>query len=147
MDRIGSLLLGALLLMTSGAHGATMAEEARALGIIGKWASGGADCGQPASKDNSFYIWFVSGSDVFLRREFGVTTDQNKVLRLEPVGDVVEIDVNFGASSATRTMGYKILSDQAMHIKYNHDSHGGYTIKDFHFTATGKPTVPARKCG
>lgn len=143
---ICALLAFAYIGGAGSAAAATMAEKARDLGLLGRWALG--SCEEPASVSNGFYTYVVSGREVLLHRDYGPNQkDSSRVLRIEEVGGLIEVEVRFGSTNPpqTRIWAYK-SDDYRMRVKYNHDKYGSYTVNDFIILSSGQPTPWNMRC-
>jgi hypothetical protein len=132
------------------AAAATNAEKAREVGLIGKWAVGEAEglCSQTPNLSTGFYTYVVSGNDVLLNRDFGADgKDSNKVLRIEMVGDLVEVEIRFAniKNSVTRVFAYKNEGNR-MRVKYNRTVDGDYSVKDFVLVGSDRETPWNMRC-
>jgi len=136
----------ALIAGTLPALAATTAEKATALGLIGTWALG--SCDQPPSADNGYYIYETSGPDVVLRRDYGPRgQDHNRVLRIDRVGDLIEVEIHFASTNPPETRTWAYQSDgYRMRVKYNRGEDGSFTVRNFRLLGTGDPTPWNVRC-
>jgi len=143
--RLALAILFSLTLMVN-AHAETVAETARAWGLIGPWS---LDCSAPPDSNEGAVLAYeiASGDRVVHRRNFGATTDESEVVTAKISGDgMLNLRVFFPKLKQTREYGFAMQSDGTMRAIYNRNQKGKYTIRDGKFTASGNPTPSQHKC-
>jgi hypothetical protein len=134
------------LALTPTASAETVAETALKWGLIGPWS---LDCSHPPdiNKGSVLAYEIAPGDRVVLRRRFGDSTDESKVVAAEVSRDgMLNLRVFFPQLKQTREYGLAMQPDGTMRAMYNRSQKGEYTIRDGKFTANGKPTPSEHKC-
>jgi hypothetical protein len=135
-----------LLTLTLNASAETVAETARAWGLIGAWS---LDCSVAPDRGEGAVLAYeiASGDRVVHRRNFGATTDESEVITARVSGDgMLNLRVFFPKLQQTREYGFAMQPDGTMRAMYNRNQEGEYTIRDGKFTANGNPTPSQHKC-
>ena len=141
-----SLAILFCLTLTIGASAETVARTAQQWGLIGAWS---LDCSlKPGRNKGSVLAYEIApGERVVLRRRFGDSTDESKVVAAEVSRDgMLNLRVFFPQLKQTREYGLAMQPDGTMRAMYNRSQKGEYTIRDGKFTANGKPTPSEHKC-
>ena len=134
------------LTLTLSASAETVAETARAWGLIGAWS---LDCSVAPDRGEGAVLAYeiASGDRVVHRRNFGATTDESEVVTAGVSGDgMLNLRVFFPKLQQTREYGFAMQPDGTMRAMYNRNRKGEYTIRDGKFTANGNPTPSQHKC-
>jgi hypothetical protein len=135
-----------LLTLTLNASAETVAETARAWGLIGAWS---LDCSVAPDRGGGAVLSYeiASGGRVVHRRNFGTTTDESEVVTAKVSGDgMLNLRVFFPKLQQTREYGFAMQPDGTMRAMYNRNQEGEYTIGNGKFIANGNPTPPQHKC-
>jgi hypothetical protein len=135
-----------LLTLTLNASAETVAETARAWGLIGAWS---LDCSVAPDRGEGALLSYeiASGDRVVHRRNFGTTTDESEVVTAKVSGDgMLNLRVFFPKLKQTREYGFAMQPDGTMRAMYNRNQEREYTIRNGKFTASGNPTPSQRKC-
>ena len=143
--RLALAILFSLTLMVN-AHAETVAETARAWGLIGPWS---LDCSAPPDRNEGAVLAYeiASGDRVVHRRNFGDTSDESEVIAAEvSKSGMLNLRVFFPKLKQTREYGFAMQPDGTMRTMYNRNQKGKYTIRDGKFTASGNPTPSQHKC-
>jgi len=141
-----ALAIPFLLTLTLNASAETVAEAARAWGLIGAWS---LDCSAAPDRGDGAVLAYqiASGDRVVHRRNFGVTTDESEVITAKVSSDgMLNLRVFFPRLKQTREYGFAMQPDGTMRAMYNRNRKGEYTIRDGKFTANGNPTPSQHKC-
>ena len=141
-----ALAIPFLLTLTLNASAETVAETARAWGLIGAWS---LDCSVAPDRGQGAVLAYeiASGDRVVHRRNFGATTDESEVITAEVSGDgMLNLRVFFPKLKQTREYGFVLEPDGALRAVYNRSQQGQYTIRNGKFTANGNPTMALHKC-
>ena len=141
-----ALAIPFLLTLTLNASAETVAEAARAWGLIGAWS---LDCSAAPDRGDGAVLAYqiASGDRVVHRRNFGATTDESEVIAAKVSGDgMLNLRVFFPKLKQTREYGFAMQSDGTMRAMYNRNQKGEYTIRNGNFTANGNPTPSQHKC-
>ena len=141
-----ALAIPFLLTLTLNASAETVAETARAWGLIGAWS---LDCSvAPDSGEGAVLAYEIaSGDRVVHRRNFGDTSDESEVIAAEvSKSGMLNLRVFFPKLKQTREYGFAMQPDGTMRAMYNRNPKGKYTIRDGKFTANGNPTPSQHKC-
>jgi len=134
------------LALTLNASAETVAETARAWGLIGAWS---LDCSLAPDRGKGAVLAYeiASGDRVVHRRNFGDASDESEVITADVSGDgMLNLRVFFPKLKQTREYGFAMQADGTMRAIYNRNQRNKYTIRDGKFTANGKPTPPQHKC-
>ena len=134
------------LALTLKASAETVAETARAWGLIGAWS---LDCSLAPDRGKGAVLAYeiASGDRVVHRRNFGDASDESEVITADVSGDgVLNLRVFFPQLKQIREYGFAMQPDGTMRAMYNRNQNNQYTIRDGKFTANGKPTPPQHKC-
>jgi hypothetical protein len=134
------------LALTLNASAETVAETARAWGLIGAWS---LDCSITPDRGKGAVLAYeiASGDRVVHRRNFGDASDESEVITADVSGDgMLNLRVFFPKLKQTREYGFAMQPDGTMRAMYNRNQNNQYTIRDGKFTANGKPTPPQHKC-
>jgi len=134
------------LTLTLSASAETVAETARAWGLIGAWS---LDCSAAPDRGGGAVLAYeiASGDRVVHRRNFGATTDESEVIAAEVSGDgMLNLRLFFPKLKQTREYGFAMQPDGTMRAMYNRNEKGEYTIRNGQFTANGNPTPSQHKC-
>jgi hypothetical protein len=134
------------LTLTLDASAETVAETARAWGLIGHWS---LNCSIPPDRGEGAVIAYeIASSDrVMHRRNFGATTDESEVIAAEVSGDgMLNLRVFFPKLKQIREYGFAMQPDGTMRAMFNRNQKGKYTIRDGKYTANGNPTPSQHKC-
>jgi hypothetical protein len=134
------------LALTLKASAETVAETARAWGLIGAWS---LDCSLAPDRGKGAVLAYeiASGDRVVHRRNFGDASDESEVITADVSGDgMLNLRVFFPKLKQTREYGFAMQPDGTMRAMYNRNQNNQYTIRDGKFTANGKPTPPQHKC-
>jgi hypothetical protein len=132
--------------LTLNASAETVAETARAWGLIGAWS---LDCSVAPDRGEGAVLAYeiASGDRVVHRRNFGVTADESEVVTARASSDgMLNLRVFFPKLKQTREYGFAMQPDGTMRAMYNRNQKNEYTIRDGKFTANGNPTPPQHKC-
>lgn len=135
-----------LLTLTLNASAETVAETARAWGLIEAWS---LDCSVAPDRGEGAVLAYeiASGDRVVHRRNFGATTDESEVVTAKVSGDgMLNLRVFFPKLKQTREYGFAMQPDGTMRAMYNRNQKGQYTISNGNFTANGNPTPSQHKC-
>ena len=141
-----ALAIPFLLTLTLDASAETVAETARAWGLIGAWS---LDCSVAPDKGQGAVLAYeiASGDRVVHRRDFGDASDESEVVTAKVSGDgMLNLRVFFPKLKQTREYGFVMQPDGTMRAMYNRNQEGKYTIRNGKFTANGNPTPPQHKC-
>ena len=134
------------LALTLNASAETVAETARAWGLIGAWS---LDCSLAPDRGKGAVLAYeiAAGDRVVHRRNFGDASDESEVITADVSGDgMLNLRVFFPKLKQTREYGFAMQPDGTMRAMYNRNQNNQYTIRDGKFTANGKPTPPQHKC-
>ena len=134
-----------LLALTLNASAETVAETARAWGLIAAWS---LNCSTAPDRGEGAVLAYeiAPGDRVVHRRNFGTTTDESEVITAEVSGDgMLNLRV-FLKLKQTREYGFAMQPDGTMRAMYNRNQKGEYTIRNGKFTANGNPTPSQHKC-
>jgi hypothetical protein len=135
-----------LLTLTLNVSAETVAETARAWGLIGPWS---LDCSVAPDRGEGAVLAYqiASGDRVVHRRNFGATIDESEVIAAKVSGDgMLNLRVFFPKLKQTREYGFAMQPDGTMRAMYNRNRNGEYTIRNGKFTANGNPTPSQHKC-
>jgi hypothetical protein len=141
-----ALAIPFLLTLPLNASAETVAETARAWGLIGAWS---LDCSAPSDGSEGAVLAYeiVSGDRVVRRRYFGATTDASEVVAARVSGDgMLNLRVFFPKLKQTRAYGIAMQPDGTMRTMYNRNQKGEFTIRNGKLTANGNPTPSQHKC-
>ena len=141
-----ALAIPFLLTLTLNASAETVAETARAWGLIGAWS---LDCSVAPDRGQGAVLAYeiASGDRVVHRRDFGDASDESEVVTAKVSGDgMLNLRVFFPKLKQTREYGFAMQPDGTMRAMYNRNQEGEYTIRNGKFTANGNPTPPQHKC-
>ena len=141
-----ALAIPFLLTLTLNASAETVAETARAWGLIGPWS---LDCSVAPDRGEGAVLAYeiASGDRVVHRRNFGDTSDESEVIAAEvSKSGMLNLRVFFPKLKQTREYGFAMQPDGSMRAMYNRNQKGKYTIRDGKFTANGNPTPSQHKC-
>ena len=141
-----ALAIPFLLTLTLNASAETVAETARAWGLIGAWS---LDCSVAPDRGQGAVLAYeiASGDRVVHRRDFGDASDESEVVTAKVSGDgMLNLRVFFPKLKQTREYGFAMQPDGTMSAMYNRNQEGKYTIRNGKFTANGNPTPPQHKC-
>ena len=141
-----ALAIPFLLTLTLSASAETVAEAARAWGLIGAWS---LDCSAAPDRGDGAVLAYqiASGDRVVHRRNFGDTKDESEVVSAEVSEDgMLNLRVFFPSLKQTREYGLIKQSDGTIRAMYNRNQKDEYSIKDGKFTANGNPTPSQHKC-
>ena len=141
-----ALAIGFLLAFTLNLSAETVADTARAWGLIGPWS---LDCSLPPDRNKGAVLAYeiAPGDRVVHRRDFGDTTDESEVITAEVSGDgMLNLRVFFPKLKQTREFGMAMQPDGTMRAMYNRNQKDEYTIRNGKFTANGNPTPSQHKC-
>ena len=141
-----ALAIPFLLTLTLNASAETVAETARAWGLIGAWS---LDCSVAPDRGQGAVLAYeiASGDRVVHRRDFGDASDESEVVTAKVSGDgMLNLRVFFPKLKQTREYGFAMQPDGTMRAMYNRNQNGEYTIRNGKFTANGNPTPPQHKC-
>jgi hypothetical protein len=139
-----AILVSAMLALNAAAE--TVAETARAWGLIGPWS---LDCSVAPDRDKGAVLAYeiAPGDRVVHRRNFGDIADESEVIAAEVSGDgTLNLRVFFPKLKQSREYGYAMQPDGTMRAIYNRNHRHEYTIRDGRFTANGSPTPSQHKC-
>ena len=134
------------LTLTRSASAETVAETARAWGLIGAWS---LNCSTTPDRGEGAVLAYeiAPGDRVVHRRNFGATTDESEVITAEVSGDgMLNLRVFFPKLKQTREYGFAMQPDGTMRAMYNRNQKGEHTIRNGNFTANGNPTPSQHKC-
>jgi hypothetical protein len=134
------------LTLTLSASAETVAETARAWGLIGAWS---LNCSTTPDRGEGAVLAYeiAPGDRVVHRRNFGATADESEVITAEVSGDgMLNLRVFFPKLKQTREYGFAMQPDGTMRAMYNRNQKGEYTIRNGNFTANGNPTPSQHKC-
>jgi hypothetical protein len=134
------------LALTLDASAETVADTARAWGLIGPWS---LDCSVPPDRGKGAVLAYeiASGDRVIHRRNFGDATDESDVVAAAVSDDgMLNLRVFFPKLKQTREYGFAMQADGSMRAIYNRNQRNEYTIRDGKFTANGNPTPSQHKC-
>jgi hypothetical protein len=143
--RLALAILFPLTLALS-ASAETVAETARAWGLIGAWS---LNCSTTPDRGEGAVLAYeiAPGDRVVHRRNFGATTDESEVITAEVSGDgMLNLRVFFPKLKQIREYGFAMQPDGTMRAMYNRNQKGEYTIRNGNFTANGNPTPSQHKC-
>jgi len=141
-----ALAIPFLLTLTLNASAETVAETARAWGLIGAWS---LDCSVAPDKGQGAVLAYeiASADRVVHRRNFGDASDASEVVTAKVSGDgMLNLRVFFPKLKQTREYGFTMQPDGTMRAIYNRNRNGEYTIRNGKFTANGNPTPSQHKC-
>ena len=141
-----ALAIPFLLTLTLNASAETVAETARAWGLIGAWS---LDCSVAPDKGQGAVLAYeiASGDRVVHRRDFGDASDASEVVTAKVSGDgMLNLRVFFPKLKQIREYGFAMQPDGTMRAMYNRNRNGEYTIRNGKFTANGNPTPSQHKC-
>ena len=141
-----ALAIPFLLTLTLNASAETVAETARAWGLIGAWS---LDCSVAPDRGEGAVLAYeiASGDRVVHRRNFGDASDASEVVAAKVSGDgMLNLRVFFPKLKQTREYGFAMQPDGTMRAMYNRNRNGEYTIRNGKFTANGNPTPSQHKC-
>ena len=141
-----ALAIPFLLTLTLNASAETVAETARAWGLIAAWS---LNCSTTPDRGEGAVLAYeiAPGDRVVHRRNFGATTDESEVVTARVSGDgMLNLRVFFPKLKQTREYGFAMQPDGTMRAMYNRNQKGEYTIRDGKLTANGNPTAPLHKC-
>ena len=134
------------LALTLKASAETVAETARAWGLIGAWS---LDCSLAPDRGKGAVLAYeiASGDRVVHRRDFGDASDESEVISAKVSGDgMLNLRVFFPQLKQIREYGFAMQPDGTMRAIYNRNQKGEYTIRNGKFTANGNPTPSQHKC-
>jgi hypothetical protein len=138
-------ILFSLALMPK-ASAQTVAETARAWGLIGAWS---LDCSLAPDGGNGAVLAYeiASGDRVMHRRDFGDASDESEVISAKVSGNgMLNLRVFFPKLKQIRAYGFAMQPDRTMRAIYNRNQNNQYTVRDGKFAANGKPTPSQHKC-
>jgi len=141
-----ALAIPFLLTLTLNASAETVAETARAWGLIGAWS---LNCSVAPDRGQGAVLAYeiASGDRVVHRRNFGATTDASEVVTAKVSGDgMLNLRVFFPKLKQIREYGFAMQPDGTMRAIYNRNQKGEYPIRNGKFTASGNPTPSQHKC-
>jgi hypothetical protein len=139
-----AILISLMLMLNASAQ--TVAETARAWGLIGSWS---LDCSVAPGRNQGAVLAYeiAPGDRVVHRRNFGDTIDESEVTTAEISGDgILNLRVFFPRLKQTREYGLAMQPDGTMRAIYNRNHKHEYTIRDGKFTANDSPTPSQHKC-
>src|SRR5882757_8063731 len=114
-----ALAIPFLLTLTLSASAETVAETARAWGLIGAWS---LNCSVAPDRGQGAVLAYeiASGDRVVHRRNFGATTDASEVISAKVSGDgMLNLRVFFPKLKQTREYGFAMQPDDTMRAMYN----------------------------
>src|SRR5712691_11919718 len=105
------------------------ADAARNWGLIGTWA---VECSEPPSRTNIYLKYLVRSGQLWHDREFGDSSDSNKVIDARIAADgSIEIRVHFAKVEPPQTREWNFVKgpDGRARTMFSRNMKGEYSIK------------------
>jgi hypothetical protein len=114
-------------------------------GLIGTWA---VDCGKPAARGNTYLSYAIEPDGIAVHsRDFGDGKDSQEILAAEVTADgQLTLRIRFPQLGETREFSLLKGTDGRYRTMSNHDTKGGYSIRDGKFTFNGNRTPWLTRC-